>query len=161
METRFQTLQWLFPVVVTLHNTEEAIWLPAWSQRAGYWYSPVEQGVFRFAALVLVLLAFLVTYLSFRGGRQSIWTYLTFGYMVAMLANAFLPHIVASAVLRSYTPGLATALLNVAVLSPLLRLAVKEGFVSGWKAVAYSLAVPAFLLISLRPLFQIARTFGL
>jgi len=29
MAMRFRTLEWLFPVA--LHNTEEALWLPAWS----------------------------------------------------------------------------------------------------------------------------------
>jgi hypothetical protein len=48
---RFRMLQWLFPLVVTLHNTEEAIWLPAWSQHAGTWHVPVGPGEFRFAAL--------------------------------------------------------------------------------------------------------------
>jgi len=27
----FRKLQWLFPIAVTLHNAEEAIWMPRWS----------------------------------------------------------------------------------------------------------------------------------
>ena len=31
----FQTRQWLFPIAVTFHNSEEALWLPAgWTRHA-------------------------------------------------------------------------------------------------------------------------------
>jgi hypothetical protein len=33
---RLERLLWMFPVAVTLHNLEEAVWLPAWSQHAGF-----------------------------------------------------------------------------------------------------------------------------
>lgn len=36
----FGNLQWLFPIVVTLHNAEEAIWFPDWTKRAGRWHAP-------------------------------------------------------------------------------------------------------------------------
>ena len=158
---RFQTLQWLFPVVAALHNGEEAIWLPRWSQHAVPWYPPIEPGVFRFAALVLTLLAIVFTYLSFRAGKQSIGAYLTFGYMVATLGNVLVPHVGLSVAFHTYMPGLATAvLLNLPVLTFLVRLALKDGYVSGWKATTYSLAVPAFLLLTIRPLFALARILG-
>jgi hypothetical protein len=31
----FENLYFLFLVAVTLHNLEEAVWLPDWSQQAG------------------------------------------------------------------------------------------------------------------------------
>lgn len=159
---RFRKLQWLFPLVVTLHNTEEAIWLPAWSQRAGIWHVPVGPGEFRFAVLVLTLLAFLVTYLSFRMGPQTVWAYLATGYMAAMLANVFLPHIAASVAMRSYTPGLVTAvLLNLPVLFLLLRQALRERYVSGLRATIYWIGVPVCLLISIPALFKMGRNLGL
>ena len=34
----FQHWQWLFPAAITVHNLEEAIWLPAWSRTAGRWH---------------------------------------------------------------------------------------------------------------------------
>jgi hypothetical protein len=159
---RFRKLQWLFPLVVTLHNTEEAIWLPAWSLQGGTWRVPVGPGEFRFAALVLTLLAFLVTYLSFRIGQQTVWAYLATGYMAAMLANVFLPHIAASVALRGYTPGLVTAvLLNLPVLFLLLRQALREHYVSGWRAAIYWTGVPVCLLVSVPALFKIGRGLGL
>jgi len=39
----FQKLQWLFPIAVTFHNSEEALWLPPWwVQRAGYMHYEVS-----------------------------------------------------------------------------------------------------------------------
>ena len=99
--------QWLFPVAVTLHNLEEAIWLPGWvakhANQLPYVAGPAE---FRFAAAVLTVAAYVITYLSVHHGRESLWTYLWFGYVVTMLANVFIPHVPATLIFRSYTPGL-------------------------------------------------------
>jgi hypothetical protein len=73
-EMSFQNLEWLFPLVITLHNAEEALWLPGWSKRAGRWRHPVAPGVFRFAVVILTLLAYPVTALSFISGRETLWT---------------------------------------------------------------------------------------
>jgi hypothetical protein len=58
----FENLYFLFLLAVTLHNLEEAVWLPDWSQQAGRWHRPVEKIPFRFAVLVLTLLAYLFAY---------------------------------------------------------------------------------------------------
>jgi hypothetical protein len=155
MEMSFQTLAWAFPLVVTLHNAEEALWLPGWSERAGLWKTPVSAGVFRLAAMILTLLAFVVTVLSVASGRQTVWTYLTFGYMVAMLANVLIPHVAGAIALRRYTPGVVTAVaLNLPVLSLLVVLALREGYVSGWKAIAYSIGVTGLLILSIPAMFK-------
>jgi hypothetical protein len=126
----FWNLQWIFPIVITLHSAEEAIWFPGWSKRAGRWHAPVATGVFRFAAAILTVLAFVVTWLSVRSGNQTVWTYLAFGYMVAMLANVLIPHIAVSVATRSYMPGVATAVaLNLPTLSLLVVLALREEYV--------------------------------
>lgn len=156
MEMSFQTLAWAFPVAITLHNAEEALWLPGWSERAGLWKTPVSAGVFRWVATILTVFAFVVTGLSVGSGRQTVWTYLTFGYMVAMLANVLIPHAAASIMLRSYTPGLVTAVaLNLPVLSLLVMLALKEGYVSGARAMAYSAGVTGLLLLSIPMMFKL------
>jgi hypothetical protein len=155
VEVRFATLQWLFPVVVTLHNLEEALWLPAWANRTGFWRTPVSPRFFRFVVAVLTALAFLVTWLSARSGAQTVWTYLMFGYIAAMLANAVYPHLALSISTRSYMPGVATAVaLNLPVLSFLVASALSDGQVSGWKALAYAAGVPALLLLPLVVLFK-------
>jgi hypothetical protein len=158
----FRNLLWLFPIVVTLHNAEEAIWLPGWSKRAVLWHRPVTPGSFRFAVTVLTVLAFAVTGLSDLSGKQSAWTYLAFGYMATVLANVLIPHIAFTVALRSYMPGVATAVaLNLPVLSLLVALAIREGYVSGWKSVAYSVGVAGMLLASIQILFKTGKILNL
>jgi hypothetical protein len=68
-------LQWFFPIAVTLHNCEEAIWMPEWVSRHAAQLPLQLPGTeeFRFALVVLTVAAFAVTYLSERKGEQSIW----------------------------------------------------------------------------------------
>lgn len=158
----YRNLLWLFPIVVTLHNAEEAIWLPGWSKRAVLWHSRVTPGVFRFAVAVLTVLAFAVTWLSAESGKQSVWTYLAFGCMAATLANVLIPHIALTVALRSYLPGVATAVaLNLPVLSLLVVLAIREGYVSGWKAAAYSVGLAGLLIAAIPALFKMGRALNL
>ena len=154
----YQSLLWLFPIVITVHNAEEAIWLPGWSKRAVLWRSPVTPGVFRFAAVVLTVLAYAVTWLSAESGKQTVWTYLAFGCIAATLANVLIPHVALSVALRSYMPGLATALLlNLPVLSLLAVLALIEGYVSGWKCAASFVGVSGALAAFIPALFRLGK----
>ena len=158
----FTTLRWLFPLVILLHNLEEAIWLPEWAKRTGFWRIPVSPGAFRFAAAVLTALAVTVTSLSANPAGQTVWTYLTFGYMVAMLANVFFPHVFLSISTRSYMPGTVTAVaLTLPVLSFLVASALAERQVSGWSAIAYGVGVPVLLLLSLPALFKLGRVLNI
>jgi hypothetical protein len=158
----FQHLLWLFPLVVTLHNAEEAIWLPGWSKRDVLWHDKVTPGSFRFAIVVLTLMAFSLTGLCGESGKQTVWAYLVVGYMVAMWANIFLPHIALTIALHSYMPGVATAVvLNLPVLSLLIVAAFREGYVSGEKAVVYSAGMAGLLLASIPILFKTGKVLNL
>ena len=158
---RFAALQWLFPVVITLHNLEEALWLPGWANRTGFWRTPTSPRTFRFVLAVLTALVLAVTWLSAKSGAQTFWTYLMFGCVVATLANAVFPHLALSISRRSYMPGTATAVaLNLPVLSFLVASALSERQVSGWKSVAYAAGVPALVLLFLVVLFKPGRWFG-
>ena len=145
---RFQKAQWLFPIAVTLHNGEEAIWMPAWTAEHASQLPMHPPGAieFRFALVVLTVAAFAVTYFSARKGPQSSWAYLLFGYIVAMLANVLVPHVPASIMFRGYAPGVVTAvLIDLPVMSYLAVRAVRENWVAGWKAVAFGTGVPLVL----------------
>ena len=158
----FRSLECLFPIVVTLHNSEEAIWLPDWSRRVGFWKTPVSPGVFRFAGAILTALAFAVTWLSAQSGKQSIWTYLAFGYMAAMLVNVLLQHLAVTVARRSTMPGVVTAVaLNLPTLSLLVAMALREGYVSGGKAAAYSIGVAGLLVAVISALFKIEKALNL
>lgn len=146
----YRKVQWLFPIAVTLHNGEEAISMPGWDLRHAAQlpvHAPSALAI-RIALLALALAAFVVTYLSARSGPQGVWAYLTFGYIVAVLVNVVAPHVPASIVVRGYAPGVVTAvLINLPVMSVLAVRAVRERWVSGWKAVGYGVGfgVPVLL----------------
>jgi Protein of unknown function with HXXEE motif len=126
----FETLTGLFVLVVAIHNLEEALWLPAWSQRAGRRHITVGAREFRFAVAVLTAAAAAAAWLAYSGGRGSIGAYLLSGYALAMLLNVIFPHVLATLVLREYTPGTLTALLlNLPVCALLLEHALREQYV--------------------------------
>jgi len=158
----FRNLLWLFPIALTLHNVEEAIWLPGWSKRAVIWHKPVTPRRFRVVVVVLTVLAFAVTWLSAISGKQTVWTYLAFGYMATVLANVLIPHVALTVALRSYMPGVATAVaLNLPVLSLLMVLAIRNGYVSGWKAAGYSIGVAVILVAAIQILFNKSKILNL
>jgi hypothetical protein len=140
---------WLFPLAMLLHNTEEAIWLPAWSARTIF--HPVVGALeFRFALIVITVLAFVITALAqLRGG---IWPLVTLGYAGAMLLNVLFPHVLASVFERGYTPGVVTALLcNLPVDAYLLRRALRQRLATP-RALALAVAVVAATLVVAIPL---------
>jgi hypothetical protein len=131
-----------------VHNGEEAISMPAWAIRHAHQLplQPPGAGEIRIALLVLTAAAFAVTYLSARNGKQSLWAYLLFGSIVAMLVNVFVPHVPATLAFCSYTPGVVTAVcINLPLMNLLAWRAVREQWVAGVKAAAFGVAVPLAL----------------
>lgn len=153
----FRKVQWLFPIAVGLHNSEEALSMPQWVRAHGS-QIPAHPGAATIwtGLLLLTFLAFAVTSRSTKSGPQSVWTYLFFGYVVAMLANVVVPHVPASIAFRGYTPGVVTAvLINLPLMSIVLVKALREDWVSGTKAVAYGVLVPLTLLGAIATLFAV------
>jgi hypothetical protein len=104
-------LTWAVAISIALHNTEEAVWLPAWSQsRAGRWHRPVTPRSFRFAVAVLTLVAFAVAAWAHARGPGSLGHQILAAYALGQGANVFLPHVVATVATRTYAPGLLTGL---------------------------------------------------
>ena len=124
----FERAQWAFPVVVTLHNLEEAVWLPKlWQERA--WRLPVNAAEFRAIAAVVAALAYLVTYMSVHQGKKSTGAYVFAIFLALMLVNSIW-HLTATLYLSHYAPGVVTAVFLVApVTIYLLREAVRKGYV--------------------------------
>ena len=142
----FRKLQWLFPIAVTLHNGEEAIWMPGWAAQHVSQLHPPRALELRIVLLALALAAFSVTYLSSRRGPQSVWAYLLFGYIVAMLINVFVPHLPAALMFHSYAPGVVTSVsINLPLMSCLIWKALHDRWVSGHKAIAFGVCVPLLL----------------
>jgi len=158
IQFNFTTLTWLFAISITLHNLEEAIWLPKWSISAGRWHPPVEPTVFRFSVLILTLFAYVFSILASIGGKLSIGAYLISGYAFAMLLNVVFPHLLTTIALKKYAPGLTTALfLNFPVTLSLLYYAVNERYIDLKKFYIIGPVVTLGILGSIPVLFRIGK----
>ena len=102
--------KWLLPLAVTLHNVEEAIWLPEFRTRHGW--NSITASQFRLAALVVALSAFAVTYGAIQKNRSRTVSYLFYAFCWIMLLNVFW-HVGASFYFRAYAPGAITAVVSV------------------------------------------------
>jgi Protein of unknown function with HXXEE motif len=150
-------LAWLFPVALTLHNLEEAVSLPTWSQHAGALHPPVGEFEFHFALLFVTAVGIVVTALASRRGGWF-WQ-LAAGDWALMLLNVFFPHLLATVVQRAYAPGLATALLlNLPVNAYLLLRALRERELSITSLTRATLIALALALVLLPALFALGRS---
>lgn len=159
MTVEFKHVQWLFPAAVTVHNLEEFIWLPGFvSAHAAQLPWHVDPGAFRSALFVLTVAAWIITYLSWQSGQQSIWAYLLFGYTVAMVVNVFVPHVPAAIRFWGYSPGVVTAVVvNLPVMTWLLMLALRDKWISGRKTIVFGVSVPVGLAAIILLLFTMAN----
>ena len=154
------TLWIFFPLAITLHNLEEALWLPRWSHHAKRFHPPVEQNEFVFAVIVVTLLAYLTTFLAMAFPSVFILRLIFFGVLGMMILNAFVPHLAATIALRRYAPGLVTGLfLMVPVDSIILTQAIADGSLQ-WLELGLSTLVVAVSTMALLPLlFRLGRHF--
>lgn len=100
-----------FCLAITLHNIEEALWLPQWSQLGIPFLQPVAPHEFYFAILVITLLAYVISFLTVHFPSNKLFRYAFVGFLGAMLINTFLPHLLLTLYMQLYAPGLLTALL--------------------------------------------------
>lgn len=150
---------WIFfPIAITLHNLEEAIWMPRWSLHAKRFRKPVEPGEFHFGIIVVTMLAYLSCFLAVTYPSLFLFKHIFFGFLGAMILNAFIPHLGATIVFRRYSPGLLTGLL---LLVPINSILVVKAIVSGdlqWFEFFSSTAVVAVVLLTLLPfLFRFGK----
>jgi hypothetical protein len=151
-------LAWAFALAVAIHNLEEAIWLPAWSQSAGRWHRAVSGREFRFAVTVLSILAVLCALLANMQGPQSLGAYAVSGYALTMLLNVLFPHLIATLALRRYVPGTATALLlNLPVTAALLHAAIVDGWIDLDRFLITGPVIVVLIVASIPPLFWMGQ----
>ena len=104
----------LFLLGFSLHNLEEAIWLPDWSENAGRFHKKVTRNEFYFAVMVVTIIGYLLTFQYFilgASGIASISRFAYLGFILLMVVNVIFPHIAACAVLKRYAPGTLTGIL--------------------------------------------------
>jgi len=145
----------LFLLGFVIHNTEEALWLPAWSRRAKAFHKEVRPDEFRFGVIVVTVIGTLLTFLRIVAPASAVILYAYYGFVGMMVLNAAFPHLVATVALRRYAPGLVTALaLNVPI--GLYLLLVKYRGLLNPAAAALAIALVSVAVVSLlRPLFRI------
>jgi hypothetical protein len=126
----YKRVIWILAMTETLHNIEEAIWLPAWSQTAGTWHPSVTAFEFRFAVTAITILFYIIIY-YFSKYDTKLTKYLMGGALVMILINVFMPHLLATIFLAHYAPGVVTGILfNIPAALYLLRRGMREGFFS-------------------------------
>lgn len=103
----------LFLLGFSLHNLEEAIWLPDWSKQAKRFHKPVSKNEFYFAVICVTAIGYLITFQYFilRYTRlEDVSKYIYLGFILMMVVNVVFPHLVATIGLRQYAPGTITGL---------------------------------------------------
>ena len=158
MQVTLHSLGALFTAGVIVHNTEEGFLLPAWSLHAGKWHAPVRAKEFRFAVTVLSALLIVIAVLASVSERGSFGAYLMAGYVLAMVLNVFMPHVLASVFTRKYMPGTATAVLfNLPLGLLYLRQALLEHNIEADRFYWAGPLVILAILVSVPALFAIGR----
>ncbi len=158
METTVPWIFWLFPVVFTIHNLEEAVYLPRWSESAGKFHKSVGAFEFRFAVIVLTAMSVVITIVFYMTGKQSIACYLFFAFNFGMLLNVFFPHLAATIVLKKYCPGLLTGVaLLIPVTSYLLSIGYDKEFYSFPKFWFITIPFAALVIVSIPILVKIGK----
>ncbi len=99
----------VFALAVTVHNIEEAVWLPAFSRTVPGFSVDDFSERFAIAVLTIALWGIVSQVVRTRGGRTP--TTLLAGYACGMLLNVFVPHVIGTLLLWRYVPGTVTALL--------------------------------------------------
>ena len=159
-QTDYRKLVPSLAVTETIHNVEEAVWLPAWSQTTGMLQQPVGAFEFRFAVIALTLLVYGVVYYFARYDNR-VARYMMAGALVMILFNVFVPHLAVTVILFRYAPGtISGILLNVPVCSYLLRRGVKEG-IFGTKMIVFgAIGFAAVTGLLLPALFTVGALVG-
>jgi len=148
----------LFLLAFTLHNIEEAMWLPAWSAHAGKFHPAVAKNEFHFAVLVVTVIGFFLTFAYMvTGNTNEVVKYLYFGFILMMCMNAVFPHVLATIFLRRYMPGTITGcILNLPIGLYMIFVDKKQN-IADVKLLIGFMAVTVLIVSVLKPLFRLGK----
>ena len=105
-------IELLFLLGFSLHNLEEALWLPQWSKHARKYHKEVSPNEFTFAVIIVTPIGYLLTFQYFIFAPSSSFPrYVYLGFILMMVANIIFPHLIATLVLKRYAPGTITGIL--------------------------------------------------
>lgn len=148
----------LLALAATLHNVEEMAWLPGFPHPPALRWD-VPPRAFRFAATVIAL-AFWAAALALVFGASAVEPVVA-GFALAVIVNAFLPHLALTLALRRYHPGTASGLLLVVPAALLYLTAIDTAQRIGDPAfLAWAAAGTAGLAASVPLLLALGRRLG-
>lgn len=101
----------LFPLVLTLHNLEESLWLPKWTNSLKRKGKTMNEDAFIFANIVVTSLAYLITITYVFFPEITTFKYFYFGFLGIMMFNVIFPHLALTIEFKRYCPGLITGML--------------------------------------------------
>lgn len=140
-ELTFKQSMWLVPVFLALHNAEEALTMPRWVIQnlplirksfpviAQIRFSQAQLSV---SLVIATILPLLITIICAGGRPKSMRLFFLFLLQMVVAINVFVPHLLASAWLHLYNPGLVTAVfLNLPYSFYLFRKARREHYLGG------------------------------
>lgn len=154
----YKKIAWIPAVTETIHNIEEAVFLPAWSAGAGLWSGHLTAFQFRSAVAAVTLLIYVIIYYYMRNGN-NFSTHLYCGTLVVILVNVFVPHLAVSVLISSCSPGvLSGIILNVPVTLYLLRRGLRENLFT-YRVLVRGTAVTAVIMMLIILLSFIAGGF--
>jgi hypothetical protein len=150
----------LFPLVLSIHNLEEGLFLPKWSQETKFVnVKRVGEVEFRFALIIITLLAYLVSTIRVFNSENHLSNLLYFGFLGTMILNALIPHLSVSIMTKKYMPGLFSALfINLPSLSFMTYKAYRLEFITLKELIMATSVVSLLLLLLLPLLFKIGRS---
>lgn len=140
-----------FCFAITLHNIEEAIWLPTWSQQTSRFQKPVTSSEFHFAVICITSLAYLSAFHYIYEPESNFAKWFFAGFLGSMIINAIFPHLIATVMMKKYAPGLLTGLLlNIPINSLIIHEMITRNLIT-WKELILSTFVVGVILLALIP----------
>lgn len=151
---------WLFVGAVCLHHVEEAYGAVAFARQAARLRLGVSATAVRLGLAIVTAVFVGVAIVATLGEARGPSAYLIAGLALAMIVNAFVPHVVATLATRAYAPGTATAVLgNLPAGAYLLCRSLRDGWVdpATFAYVGPAIAFAALALVA--PLLWVSGTF--
>ena len=135
----FRQLLFAIPLVLTLHNAEEALTMPGWvPEHSGAIQKALPFDVnIQFTSIQLLaslslatIVPWIVALLCMDGGKGSRKVYVLLLLQAIVLLNVFIPHLAWSLLMGRYNPGVLTALgVNLPFSWYLFRRAMREEYI--------------------------------
>jgi hypothetical protein len=151
-------IELLFLLGFSLHNIEEALWLPQWSKHARKYHKEVSKNEFTFAVIIVTAIGYLLTFQYFIFAPSSSFSkYVYLGFILMMVANVIFPHIIATLVLKKYAPGTITGILLNAPLGIYILTRGINGYDELFFVIIAGVGLAIIILLLINQLFRIGK----